>query len=83
MSFGCEYCKADSEGFTTCFHDKRGRHCKLYIPEGEAAIVYPGTYDYKYYIPIKYCPFCGRSLTDKLYRVLFDDNHMFFSDKEK
>lgn len=83
MSFGCEYCKADSEGFTTCFHDKRGRNCNLYIPEGEATIVSFETYGYEYYIPINYCPFCGRSLTNTPYKVLFDDNHMFFSDEEK
>lgn len=59
---GCEYCKADLEGYSTCFRGADGRSVRMYIPEGEAAIAVPGRYNHKAYIPISYCPFCGRSL---------------------
>lgn len=67
---GCEYCKGDLEGYTSCFLDSDGRSRAIYIPEEEAAIVSTGRYNHKYYIPIKYCPFCGRPLTEKAWAEL-------------
>lgn len=62
---GCQYCEADSEGYSTVFKDDTGRSRRLYIPEGEAAIVLPGKYNHKAYIKIGYCPFCGKPLTEE------------------
>lgn len=67
---GCEYCRADREGYSTCFRDVNGRPRRMYIPEGEAAIVVPGKYNHKFYIPIKYCPFCGCPLTEEAWAEL-------------
>lgn len=67
---GCDYCKGDCEGYTCCFRDINGRSRKLYIPEGKAAIVAPGKYSHKFYIPVQYCPFCGRPLTEKAWAEL-------------
>lgn len=62
---GCEHCKADREGYATCFKGANGRSVRMYIPEGEAAIVIPGKYNHKLCIPIRYCPYCGRPLTEE------------------
>lgn len=62
---GCDCCKGDLEGYTTQFRDMNGRSRPLYIPEGEAMIVAPGKYNHRFCIPIKYCPFCGRPLTEE------------------
>lgn len=62
---GCEHCKGDLEGYTSCFRNTNGSSIKMYIPEGEAAIVIPGRYNHRAYIKISYCPFCGRPLTEE------------------
>ncbi|MCI9368617.1 MAG: hypothetical protein HFF19_10135 [Oscillospiraceae bacterium] len=67
---GCEYCKPDREGYSTCFQDKSGHSIRMYIPEGEAAIVIPGKYNHKSYIKISYCPICGRPLTEAAWTEL-------------
>lgn len=67
---GCQYCEADSEGYSTVFKDDAGRSRRLYIPEGEAAIVVPGEYNHKAYIKIGYCPFCGKPLTKEAWTEL-------------
>lgn len=67
---GCEHCKGDLEGYTVCFQDVNGQSRSIYIPEGEAAIVVPGKYNHKFWIPIKYCPFCGRPLTEEAWAEL-------------
>ena len=67
---GCDCCKGDLEGYTACFRDVNGRSRRIYIPEGEAAIVVPGKYNHKFCIPIKYCPFCGRPLTEEAWAEL-------------
>ena len=67
---GCEHCKGDLEGYTSCFRDAEGRSRRLYIPEGKAMIVAPGKYNHQFCIPIKYCPFCGRPLTEESWAEL-------------
>lgn len=67
---GCEHCKADQEGYATCFKGANGRSVRMYIPEGEAAIVIPGKYNHKLCIPIRYCPHCGRPLTEDAWAEL-------------
>lgn len=67
---GCEHCKGDLEGYTAQFRDADGRSRRLYIPEGEATIVAPGKYNHQFCIPIKYCPFCGRPLTEEAWAEL-------------
>lgn len=67
---GCECCKGDLEGYTTCFRDLNGRSKNMYIPEGEAVIVVPGKYNHKTYIKIAYCPHCGRPLTEEAWAEL-------------
>lgn len=67
---GCQYCEPDSEGYSTVFKDDTGRSRRLYIPEGEAAIVLPGKYNHKAYIKIGYCPFCAKPLTEEAWAEL-------------
>lgn len=67
---GCEHCKGDLEGYTSCFRNTNGSSIKMYIPEGEAAIVIPGRYNHRAYIKISYCPFCGRPLTEEAWAEL-------------
>ncbi len=62
---GCEYCVPDCEGYSALFRDVNGKQKKMYIPEGEATIVVPGTYNHKVCISISYCPFCGKPLTEE------------------
>lgn len=62
---GCEHCKWDLGGYTSCFRDVNGRSRHIYIPEGEANIVVPGMYQHKACIPIQFCPNCGRPLTEE------------------
>lgn len=62
---GCDCCKGDLDGYTARFRDAGGRSRPLYIPEGEATIVASGKYNHQFYIPIKYCPFCCRPLTEE------------------
>lgn len=67
---GCDYCKGDLEGYTAQFRDMNGRSRPLYIPEGEAMIVAPGKYNHRFCIPIKYCPGCGKPLTEEVWAEL-------------
>lgn len=67
---GCEYCKVDHDGYSTCFRDINGRSVRIYIPECEAAIVVPGRCSHKAYIEIAYCPFCGKPLTQEAWAEL-------------
>lgn len=67
---GCEHCKGDLEGYTSCFRDVNGRSRHIYIPEGEANIVVPGMYQHKVCVPIQFCPNCGRPLTEDAWAEL-------------
>lgn len=67
---GCDCCKGDLEGYTAQFRDMNGRSRPLYIPEGEAMIVAPGKYSHRFCIQIKYCPFCGRPITEEAWAEL-------------
>lgn len=67
---GCEYCKADRKGYSTCFRDRNGKSIRMYIPEKEAAIVIFGKYNHQAYINISYCPECGHPLTEEAWAEL-------------
>lgn len=67
---GCEFCIGDFEGYTPQFRDVNGKSRPLFIPEGKAKIVLNGRYNRDYDIPIKYCPFCGRPLTEEAWAEL-------------
>lgn len=67
---GCEFCIGDFDGYTPRFRDVNGKSRPLFIPEGKAMIVLNGRYNRDYDIPIKYCPFCGRPLTEEAWAEL-------------
>lgn len=67
---GCKFCIGDFEGYTPRFRDVNGKSRPLFIPEGKAKIVLNGRYNRDYDIPIKYCPFCGRPLTEEAWAEL-------------
>lgn len=64
----CYYCTGDLEGYTKVIKEWKGPG-RMYIPEGEANLVVSGRYSHRACIPIKFCPFCGRSLTKN---VIYD-----------
>lgn len=70
---GCEYCKADLDGYSTCFKDSDGKSTNLYIPYREPVIAVPKVtahYTHTRYIEIHFCPFCGRPLTESAWKEM-------------
>lgn len=61
---GCKYCKGDLDGYTSAIKDWPGPG-RMYIPEGEANLVVSGRYSHRACIQIRFCPMCGRPLTDE------------------